>query len=65
MNFMAFKWFSHGFKGFYIDFGGFYSNSVPLKGGACNNMLCYASCGVLGGSFDNILRFHLRGKVFT
>ena len=57
MTFMPFKWFSHGFKGFYIDFGGFYSNLVPLKGGSCSIMLCPGLYGVLKGSFDNILRF--------
>ena len=57
MTFMPFKWFSHGFKGFYIDFGCFYSNLVPLKGGSCIDMLCYGLYGVLKGSFDNILRF--------
>ena len=57
MNFMVFKWFSHGFKGFYIDFGPFCSNLVPLKGGTCNNMLSYGPCGVVEGSFDTLLRF--------
>ena len=57
MTFMPFKWFSHGFKGFYIDFGGFYSNLVPLKGSACIDMLRYGLFGVLKGLFDNILRF--------
>ena len=57
MTFTLFKWFSHGFKGFYIDFGGFYSNLVPPKRGSCIDMLCYGLYGVLKGSFDNILRF--------
>ena len=57
MTFMPFKWFSHGFKGFYIDFGGFYSSLLPLKGGSCIDMLCYGFYGVFKGLFDNILRF--------
>ena len=57
MTFMPFKWFSHGFKGFYIDFGGFYSNLVPLKRASRINMLWYGLYGLSKGWFDNILRF--------